>query len=371
MKRMIALKLKTTSQQREALLKTQELFADGCTELAKLAAKNRCWNRHQLHQITYYSLREQFPELGSQMVCNAIRKVCGGYKALQIKKGEEVPTISFRKSASVHYCARTFSLNRDEKWVTLFTLQGRIKCSFQLGERQLQYLTENEVREGELIRKGADWYFHLVLELPAPLQIVGGRLMSVDLGENNLATTSHGTIFGGGELRHKRDEFLDRRRKLQSNGTPSAKRRLREISGRESRHVREVNHIVSKAIVAEAINDGVSYIVMEELTHIRDRIRGGKRIRARLHRWAWAELQEFVEYKAQAMGIQVIYVKPAYSSLTCSNCGSFGTRRKHRFTCSNCGSWQHSDRNACRNLCRFAESVVSATAPVNGPMVAA
>jgi len=56
----------------------------------------------------------------------------------------------------------------------------------------------------------------------------------------------------------------------------------------------------------------------EALTKIRKRIKAGKRMRTRLHRWAWAQLQGFVEYKAQAAGIRVEYVNRAYSSKTCS-----------------------------------------------------
>ena len=195
--------------------------------------------------------------------------------------------------------------------------------------------------------------------------------MAVDLGENNLATTSNGTIYGGGTLRDKRDKFLGYRRRLQSNGSRAAKRHLKRISGIEHRRVRDVNHIVSKSIVAEAIQSGVRAIVLEELTNIRLRIKAKKRIRSRLHRWAWEELQRFVEYKAQAVGISIVYVNPAYSSQICSRCGVLGIRHKHRFSCSNCGCYQHSDRNAAINLLRLGESVVSPMALVNVPIVAA
>src|SRR5207244_4202651 len=77
----------------------------------------------------------------------------------------------------------------------------------------------------------------------------------------------------------------------------------------------------SKAILEEARRIGAATIVMEDLTHIRDRLRAGRRMRARLHRWAFQQLQSFVQYKARAVGICVVYVNPAYTSQTCSACG--------------------------------------------------
>ncbi len=35
-------------------------------------------------------------------------------------------------------------------------------------------------------------------------------------------------------------------------------------------------------------------------TNILKRIKVGKRMRYRLHRWSWAQLQSFINYKAQA-----------------------------------------------------------------------
>jgi IS605 OrfB family transposase len=101
---------------------------------------------------------------------------------------------------------------------------------------------------------------------------------------------------------------------------------------------------------------------------IRDRLRAGRRMRTRLHRWAFRQLQSFVEYKARAVGISVEYVNPAYSSQTCSACGQLGTRLKHRFECS-CGLRAHADLNASRNLARIGETAVSPRAVVNTPDV--
>ena len=149
----------------------------------------------------------------------------------------------------------------------------------------------------------------------------------------------------------------DHQRKILTSGLP-----------KEAELVFRVNHETSKAILEEARRIGAATIVMEDLTHIRDRLRAGRRMRARLHRWAFRQLQGFVEYKARAIGISVVYVNPAYSSQTCSACGQLGTRLKHRFECS-CGLRAHADLNASRNLARIGETAVSPRAAVNTPDV--
>src|SRR5208283_3543768 len=103
-----------------------------------------------------------------------------------------------------------------------------------------------------------------------------------------------GKLFGGGQLRHERDRALALRSRLQSNGSKSASQLLQKISGTEMRHVTHVNHEISKAIVQEAINTGCDMIALEDPTNIRKRIKARKRVRSRLHRWPWAQLQEFI-----------------------------------------------------------------------------
>jgi IS605 OrfB family transposase len=298
--------------------------------------------------------------------------VADAYKVLKLRKADEVPAIAFKSTGSVHFDARTFSLpafaNRGDT-VSLYTLSGRIKVKLALGEFQESYLAAGKPKEAELIRKGCQWFLNLVLDLPDAVPVEGGGTIGVDLGENNLAGTSTGKLFGGGKLRHRRDRYLALRRRLQANGSQSARQLLREVSGREARHVTHTNHEVSKAIVAEAVETGASTLVMENLTNIRKRIKARLRERTRLHRWAWAELQSFVGYKAEAASLRVVYVDPAYSSQTCSDCGCLGHRVKHRFSCPHCGLLAHSDCNSSRNLAKIAPLFSDARAPVTAPNV--
>jgi IS605 OrfB family transposase len=309
------------------------------------------------------------------MVCNALARVAEAYKALRANRGirteQAVPAIVFRPS-SVDFDKRTYSL-KDEV-LSLFTLEGRVKVAFVCGRHQRNLLASGTPKEATLMTRKGAWYFHLVLDLPEVAERGGDVRLGVDVGENNLAATSSGQVLGGGRLKDARDRHLAARRRLQTNGSRAARRKLQAISGRERRHMRHVNHETSKAIVQEALCVGAAEIRMEDLTHIRKRIRAGKRVRARLHRWAFRQLQDFVAYKAEAAGLRVVYVDPAYTSQTCSRCGALGKRERHCFSCS-CGARlllrsrrrRHADVNAAANIAGLAAPIGPARAAVNLP----
>lgn len=366
MKRTISIRLDTTQDQEKMLEALQEAYHSACNQIVPEVIASRCWNRVALHRLVYTKIRHT-SLLGSQMVCNAIFSVCKAYRAKSILPKEEVPRICFHKQRSIHFDKRTYTIKGET--ISLYTLEKRIQVPMRLGPFQQTYFSQGIPKEGELVCRKGKWYFNLVLDLPDPLIEAFPNVLGVDLGENNVYATSSGKIVGGGKIRYQRDQFLAKRRALQSNGSQSAKQLLKKISGKEARRMRQINHELSKQIVQEAIEQKAGLIVLEDLTNIRKRIKTGKRMRTRLHRWGFFQLQTFIQYKAEASGLSIVYVNPAYSSQICSNCGSLGVRERHQFKCS-CGNQQHADWNASRNLCRFALGTPKATCAVNRTQVA-
>jgi putative transposase len=368
MLRTACIRLNVTAEQAARLSALRSAYAAACNRLVPLVQKERCWNRVALHQLGYRYLRQE-TVLGAQMACNAIFAVCKAYRSQRargrIEADTPVPFLCFNR-ASVHFDHRTYTLKGDA--VSLYTLEGRLLAPMILGEYQRRILHSGQPKEAELVLRRGRWFFHLVVESCEGEPVASGPVVGVDVGENTLADSSTGRIWGGEALRHRRDQHLALRRRLQSNGSQSARQTLRQVSGRERRRVRHINHETSKGIVEEARRSGAARIVMEDLTDIRERIRAGRRGRTRLHRWAFRQLQSFVEYKARAVGITVEYVNPAYTSQTCSACGDRGTRAKHRFECD-CGFRAHADLNASWNLARIGATAVAPRAAVNPPDV--
>lgn len=367
MKRTVAIRLIPNGEQVAALRELQACFAAACNEIAAFAASERCTNRVRLHHHVYYLTRSHFPQLGCQMVCNAIASVARTLRSMRAGTTfREAPT--FRSSGAVHFDARTYRLASD--CASLFTMQGRTRIPVRVGAFQRGYFERGMSGEADLVLRRRKWFLHISVDIPETRASEGRRVLGVDLGENVIAALSSAKIYGGKKLRDRRDRFLALRARLQRNGSQSAKQLLARFSGRESRHVRHVNHEVSSWIVTEAVTNAYGTIALENLKNIRLRIRGGKRMRSRLHRWAWRQLQQFIEYKAEGAGISVIYVDPAYSSRTCANCGERGERFRFRFSCKECGIFAHSDRNAARNLAKIGASALASTGDVVRPNVA-
>ncbi|GAB3692991.1 hypothetical protein GCM10028793_12740 [Nocardiopsis oceani] len=161
----------------------------------------------------------------------------------------------------------------------------------------------------------------------------------VDLGIVEIATTPTGQRYAGRQLNRYRKRQNRLRAKLQAKNTKSAKRQLKRQRRKEARRARDVNHQISKHIVERAERTGHG-IALEDLQGIRGRVRQAKHQRAMLHSWSFAQLRDFLSYKARRAGVPVVVVDAAYTSQSCSACDH--TSRHNRpsrsvFACRGCG----------------------------------
>lgn len=155
MKQLLRITLNHTPEQFQRLCALQEAFSRVCNALAPMVRDTRCWNRVALHHMAYKGLREQFPAMGSQMVCNAIYSVCRAsrlvyqhpaspFNAARLG-GKPLPLLRFHSTCPVYFDRHTLSL-KDGR-LSMYTLDGRMRFDLALGAQDEALFHGSKLRE--------------------------------------------------------------------------------------------------------------------------------------------------------------------------------------------------------------------------------
>lgn len=138
----------------------QAAFAQVCNALAPVVQQNRCWHRVTLHHLAYKALRERFPAIGSQMVCNAIYSVCRAARvAFQHPESPlnvarlgtaPLPLLQFGDNSPVYFDRHTLSVKAGK--LSLYTLDGRMRFDVALSAADEERFHREKLREVVLSR---------------------------------------------------------------------------------------------------------------------------------------------------------------------------------------------------------------------------
>ena len=152
---LLRIPLETTPAQVQRLLQLQQGFAQLCTALAPLVQQTRVWNRVALHHLAYRQLREAFPQMGSQMVCNAIYSVSRTCRLvfqspsspLHLDKlgDRPLPLLRFGANSPVYFDRHTLSIKAGQ--LSMFTLDGRMRFELALAPEVQQRFAQQKLRE--------------------------------------------------------------------------------------------------------------------------------------------------------------------------------------------------------------------------------
>ncbi len=352
----------------EELLPTFQAYTSAFNFVAEVGYQAKKHNSIWLHQQTYQQIRADF-KLPAQLACSSRKKAAENLKAIKGKTkknkawffDETLPKflpVSCPHSAlmSIHYDCNSYSLNKKTRVVSLLTLEGRKKFQLDIPAYYEQYFAaENgwEHASADLIyqKRNQQLFLCLVFKKEIPDVPATGIYLGIDRGINNLAATSDNKFYGGKKVQKVAARYQTLRSALQAKGTRSAKRHLRQLSGKEQRFKADTNHCIAKEII-ESLKAGDT-IVLEDLTHIRKSKKKRSRDQRRaFHSWAFLQLEQFLIYKAIAKGIRVVFVPPAWTSQTCPGCHfqAEANRKGAKFECQNCGYKLHADLIGARNI---------------------
>jgi len=346
MKLTAIVKLLPSDEQRQNLHQTLERANAACNWISAQAWDAKVFGRVPVHRLTYAPVREQF-ELTAQLVVRCIGKVVDSYKS------EKQTKHLFQKLGSVPYDSRILNWRIPKQNVSIWLLGGRQEIQFVAGATHLALLAFQK-GESDLVYRKGEFYLYTTCDVPEDTVIDIESFLGVDLGIKNIATDSDGRFYSGKHLLSVRHRHRRLRSKLQKKGTKSAKRKLQQFSGKESRFAHDVNHCISKQLVKNAKDTGRG-IALEDLNGIRDRVTVRRRQRDVLHSWSFDDLQMKIAYKAKRAGVPVQWVDPRNTSRQCSGCGYADKANRpsqSTFLCTRCGHAAHADVNAAINIGR-------------------
>jgi len=352
-----------TAEQQDLLDTTINEWKTACNISSRIGWEHGETRKTYLQDLAYDTVLEE-TRLGSQHAILATHQAAAaldGVEAIEDLDEHYKTSRPEFTSNTVKYDTRTMTLF-DDGSVSLSTVDGRIQCDLNLPDEedgyQHEYLNDDdwEVTESTLSKRDGEYYLHFGFRKNKPEKQVeiqddneDRTVLGVDLGIVNTATTSTAYFASGRELRHRHREFERIRGNLQQTGTQSAHRTIQQMSGRESRYLRDQLHQVANRILEEARTHDCEYIAFENLKHIRERAPPVKEF----HQWAHRQLVDLVEYKAEAEGISVEFVSPRNTSRRCPECGhtSKGNRvRQAEFECESCGATQNADYVGAKNV---------------------
>jgi putative transposase len=370
--RTICCKLSLDPDATSALRATTEAFNVAATYCAQVAWDERITNKNKLHHRVYGPTRTNYG-LGAQLACCARDKAAEAVRAARANRYETCPTFGAKSSIRLDvHTYRLISLDR----VSLYTLHGRVHGQLILGAFQRRSLEDTNWKIGgaELVQRDGQFFLHITQTKPDPAPDQPTGFLGIDLGIVNLAADSDGATYSGEAVKRIRNRRFKQRRELQQANSRRARWRLRQNARREARFQRDVNHCISKALVAKAKTERKA-LALEELTHIRKRTdncsrRSQRRLRTS---WAFRQLRSFLTYKAQRDGVLVAIVDPSDTSRTCAVCGHCEKANRidqAHFHCRNplCSHTAAADTNAAVNIASRAagQTAYRAAPPASG-----
>lgn len=344
-------------------------------------------NFMELQKALYNDVRRECG-LKSQFTISSLKTVTARYKTIRTQLAKKpykyqngngdwqfIPStlewltkpVSFRRPQADLVRGRDYSFVNGasgEKLLSLNTLGGRIKVTFDIPDCFEEYFDGSwSFGTGKIVSLLGEWYFHIPVTKTTDEELTPDNVKHVvglDRGLRFIVTGydegGNTTFISGKDVMAKRDRFQKVRDELQAKGTKSAKRALKRISGRENRWISDVNHQISKTLVDRygsgtlfAVEDLAGVSFSEENLSNRT-----KKQRKDLRTWSFYQLEQFLTYKAEAVGSEVLEVKPDYTSQRCPKCGRILKANRHHeiheYICDCCGYRSNDDRVGAMNI---------------------
>ena len=335
-----------------------------------LSVPNASLSLKGAHAACYDKVRAAFPSLPAQCCIRVQKEAASMIKSMRTNKvfNSSVPA---KKSLSMSLDKRLYgTLNYTGITLSNGQQRSRVLVPFILFPKAEEMLLNHIPCDPVIFHRDGGFYLSIpfnVADKPCRDDVAIG----VDLGMKRLFVTSEGNYFTDKKYLKRRRKLRYLKRALQSKGTHSAKKHLKNLKRKEANASK--NHIY-KAVNSLIKSTDASILVLEDLKNIKKNTsKTNEGHNRKTHNRAISQVpffkfKEVLTYKALLVGKRVETVSPAYTSQTDSSTNKRdGKRQGCRFYCAD-GTVYDADFNAAVNICQKTKHPVSTRVPIDGTL---
>lgn len=208
-----------------------------------------------------------------------------------------------------------------------------------------------------ITRDALGWHVSFACEIEHEAPANDNPAVGIDRGVAVSLALSNGETFqlpdlSRLDLQRRRAQRVAARRKKGSKRRTKALRRAARISAKIARKRAHWQHEVSRSIA-----ERFGTVVLEDLriTNMAAAGRGKRGLNRSIMNQGWGAFAAKLSYKLEERGGALIKVNPAYTSQTCSACGTVDSRSRESqasFACVECGFRSNADLNAANVILR-------------------
>jgi len=234
-----------------------------------------------------------------------------------------------------------FEYNKQSKSFDAWFKFLRTYFPLKLCKYHIKALADFEsISDSSIIEYRGELYLRLAFKTKEQTLSTNNTL-AIDLGIVKPIVASDGKQFGSGKfIKHKKIEFSKQRAKNQKH--------KEQITQKQSNWTNNLNHKLSRELIDYCLSQNIDVLGLENLKggHLANK-------RFRKYNWAFKDLLNKIQYKAQNAGLKVVGVDPAYTSQRCHKCGDISRDNRQGqslYRCGKCLNTANADINAAKNI---------------------
>jgi putative transposase len=179
------------------------------------------------------------------------------------------------------------------------------------------------------VPKAKRYKVNIIIELP-PVEYKedNGIYMGIDLGINNLMTcyiTTGKTFIISGRQLLSINRYYDKtighyqsiayaQQTAGGNKYPKDTKRIQQLYAKRRKQINHLLHAATKKVIEVAEKEGVTKIIIGDITYIRENKDLGHKNNQKFHKWPFKKIEKLIKYKAEDRGIRIEKQEESYTS---------------------------------------------------------